>query len=274
MALTVGTGPFGRHPAGVFNFSYDAPAHVLYLEDSPRRVRVVVAGETVAESTHAKLLHETGLMPVYYLPLQDVRTYLLEDSPHTTHCPFKGDAAYWSIRVGDDVRENAVWSYPLPREGAPPLADLVAFQFDAVDEWWEEAERIGVHARDPYHRCDVVRSDRHVVVRVGDRVIADTKRPTMLFETGLPPRFYLPEDDVDMTLLEPTDTVTRCPYKGTTDRYYTIVAGDERVEDAVWAYDDPHSEVHGIEGLLAVYNEHVDLEVDGQPWARPVTKVS
>lgn len=274
MALTVGTGPFGRHPAGTFNFTYEAPEHVLYLEDSPRRIRVVVGGETIAESTRAKLLYETGLMPVYYLPEEDVRAELLEATEHTTRCPFKGDAAYWSIRVGDDVRENAVWSYPEPLPEAPPLASHLAFRWDAIDEWWEEAERIGVHPRDPYHRCDVVRSDRHVVVRVGGEVVAESHRPTVLFETGLPPRFYLPEDDIDLDALEHTDTETRCPYKGTTSRYYTVAAGGERLEDVAWAYDDPNPEVTGIAGLIAFYNEKVDLEVDGEPWERPGTTFS
>lgn len=274
MALMVGTGPFGRNPAGRFNFTYDGPAHALYLEDSPRRVRVVVAGEVVAESTRAKLLHETGLMPVYYVPEDDVRDEVLVATDHTTHCPFKGDASYWTIQVGDDVRENVVWSYPQPLEGAPQLAGLRAFQFDAVDEWWEEDERIGVHPRDPYHRCDVVRSDRHVVVRVGGEVVAESRRPTLLFETGLPSRFYLPEQDVRTETLTRTETVTHCPYKGTTDRYYTVEAGGERIEDAVWGYDTVNGEVDGIQGLLCFYNERVDLEVDGEPWDRPVTKFS
>lgn len=274
MALTVGAGPFGRNPAGTFNFEYDAPEHVLYFEASPRRVRVVVAGETVAESSRAKLLHETGLMPVYYLPEEDVRTELLEATDHTTRCPFKGDASYWSVRVGDDERENAVWSYPDPLPEAPPLTGYLAFQWDVVDEWWEEAERIGVHPRDPYHRCDVVRSDRHVVVRVGGQVVADSEHPAVLFETGLPPRFYLPEADVDLDRLERSDTETLCPYKGTTSRYYTVVAGDERLEDVAWAYDDPNAEVQGIAGLIAFYNEKVDLEVDGEAWDRPRTKFS
>lgn len=141
------------------------------------------------------------------------------------------------------------------------------FQWDAVDEWWEEAERIGVHPRDPYHRCDVARSDRHVVVRVGGEVIADSKTPTMLFETGLPPRFYLPQDDVRMELLERTETETSCPYKGTTSRYYSVEAGGERVDDAAWVYDETHAEVQGINGLIAFYNERVQLDVDGEPWA-------
>lgn len=274
MALTVGTGPFGRRPAGAFNFEYDAPDHVLYLEDSPRRVRVVVAGETVAESARTKLLHETGLMPVYYFPEADVRSEFLEPTDHTTHCPFKGDASYWTVRVGADERTNAVWSYPEPLPEAPDLDGYLAFAWDAVDEWWEEAERIGVHPRDPYHRCDVVRSDRHVVVRVDGTVVADSHRPTMLFETGLPPRFYLPEADVDFNVLERTETVTRCPYKGTTSRYYTAVVGDTRLDDIAWIYDDPHAEVEGIAGLIAFYNEKVDVEVDGQVWDRPRTKFS
>jgi uncharacterized protein (DUF427 family) len=272
MALTVGTGPFGRAPAGAFNFTYDAPAHVLYLEASPRRVRVVVAGETVAESTRAKLLHETGLPPVYYFPEADVRGELLQATDHTTHCPFKGEATYWTIRVGDDRRDDAVWSYPEPLPEAPPLAGYLAFRWEAIDEWWEEAERIGVHPRDPYHRCDAIRSERHVVVRIGGEVVADSRRPTVLFETGLPPRFYLPEGDIDLTRLERTGTATSCPYKGTTSRYYTVAAGGERLEDVAWAYDEPRDEVAGIAGLIAFYDEKVDLEVDGEVSDRPVTK--
>jgi uncharacterized protein (DUF427 family) len=171
--------------------------------------------------------------------------------------------------VGADRRDDAVWSYPDPLAGAPPLAGYLAFRWDAVDEWWEEAERIGVHARDPYHRCDPIRSDRHVVVRVGGEIVADSHRPTVLFETGLPPRFYLPEQDVDLARLTTTGTETSCPYKGTTSRYYTVDAADRRLEDVAWVYDDPRDEVAAIAGLIAFYDEKVDLEVDGEVWGRP-----
>jgi uncharacterized protein (DUF427 family) len=274
MALMVGTGPFGRDPAGTFNLAFERPGQVLYLEDTPRRIRVVVAGETVADSTSAKLLHETEHLPVYYLPERDVRTDLLEASERATNCPVKGDASYLTIRVGDEIRPDAVWSYPNPIPGAPPLAGLYAFQWDAVDEWWEEAERIEVHPRDPYHRCDVLRSDRHVVVRIDGEIVADSHQPVTLFETGLPTRFYLPEEDVRMELLERTSTQTRCPYKGTTSRYYTAEVAGRRVGDIAWVYDQPYDGVHGIEGRIAFYNEHVDLEVDGQPWTRPATRFS
>lgn len=263
MALTVGRGPFGRERAGTFNFAYDAPERVLYFEDTPRRTRVVVAGETIAESTRPKLLHETGLTPVYYLPEDDVDGDVLRRSDHRTHCPFKGDASYWHIEVDGDRRSNAVWSYPEPLSEAPPLQGYLAFEWDAVDEWWEEAERIGVHPRDPYHRCDVIASDRHVVVRVGEEVVADSRQPTILFETGLPPRFYLRQEDVRMDLLSVTGRETECPYKGTTSRYYTVEVEGERVEDAAWVYDEVHSEVDGIEGLIAFYDEKVELDVDG-----------
>lgn len=267
MALTAGTGPFSRRPTGQFNFTYDAPAHVLYFEPSPRRVRVRAAGETVADSTRASLLHETGLLPVYYLPEEDVRENLLVPTDHTTYCPFKGSASYWTIRVDDVERENAVWGYRDPLPGAPPLDGHRAFQWDAVDEWWEEAERIGVHPRDPYHRCDVVRSDRRVIVRAGGQVIADSARPAVLFETSLPPRFYLPEADVRMDLLQPSTTRTSCPYKGTTSRYYGVDAGGGPLDDIAWVYDEPHAEVLGIAGLVAFYSEKVEVEVDGRPLA-------
>lgn len=269
MALMAGTGPFGQEPGGVFNFEIDAPARQLYLDPSPRRIRVVVAGELVADSTEAFLLHETGLMPVYYLPRQDVRAELLEPSSTRTHCPYKGDARYWHVVVGDERREDLVWSYPDPLAGAPPLDGLLAFHFGAVDAWYEEAQRIGVHPRDPYHRCDVVASDRHVTVRVDDHVVAESDRALVLFETGLPPRYYLPADDVDRKLLVASDHRTSCPYKGTTSRYHSIRVGDRVVEDAIWVYDDPHDEVRPIAGRMAFYDEKVELEARIERWRPP-----
>jgi uncharacterized protein (DUF427 family) len=106
--------------------------HALYLEESPKRVRVVFGDETVADSRRAKLLHEAGLLPVYYFPQEDVRMELLEESDHTTHCPFKGDASYWSVRVGERIAENAVWAYPEPIDSCPPITGLVAFYWNKM----------------------------------------------------------------------------------------------------------------------------------------------
>ena len=134
MTLTIGTGPFGDQSAGTFNFDTGVlQRHTLYFEDSPRRVRVIFGGETIADTRRAKLMHETGHLPVYYFPRENVRMELLEESVHKTHCPYKGDASYWSVRVGDRVSENAVWGYPKPIDSAPPLAGYVAF-------YWREME--------------------------------------------------------------------------------------------------------------------------------------
>ena len=127
MALTLGSGPFGKHSNGKFNFDTSVlKPHTLYFEDSPKRVRAIFNGETVADSRRVKLMHETGHLPVYYFPEEDIREDLLERTNHTTHCPFKGDASYWSVKVGDTVAENAAWDYPEPIDSAPPFAGLIA----------------------------------------------------------------------------------------------------------------------------------------------------
>ncbi len=269
MSLTMGTGPFGTHPAGVFNF--DMPTkHVLYFEDSPRRVRVVFNGEVVADSRHPKLLHETRHLPVYYFPERDVRMDLLIPDDHRTHCPVKGDARYWSVVVGDRRAERAVWSYPESIEGAPPLAGYLAFYWDRMDQWFEEDEEVFVHPRDPYHGIDVIRSSRHVRVSLNGQLLAESLRPRLLFETGLPPRYYLPEEDVDRDLLVASASQSRCPYKGMAS-YWSVKAGDELVSDLVWSYPRPNPGVGDIAGLLCFYNERVDLTVFGELQPRPRT---
>ena len=196
MAMTVGSGPFGQTPGGVFNFEIPRNSGVIYFEDFPRRMRALFAGETVVDSRHAKLLHEQGHLPILYFPESEVRMDLLERTDHSTRCPFKGEASYWSVRVGDRVAENAVWSYPDPIEDAPPIAGYFALYWRQMDEWLEEDEPAIVHVRDPYHRVDVLDSSRHVRVTVNGEVVADTNRPRVIYETGLPPRWYFPPEDV------------------------------------------------------------------------------
>ena len=271
MALTLGTGPFGEKSAGAFNFEVTAPKeHVLYLEDSPRRVRAVFGGETVADSTRVKLLHETGHLPIYYFPQGDVRMDLLEPSDRSTHCPFKGDASYWSVKVGDRVAENATWGYPEPLESCPLNAGSLAFYWGAMDAWFEEDEEVFVHPRDPYHRVDVLESSRHVRISVNGEVVAETRRPKVLFETALPPRYYIPPEDVRTDLLVPTETETGCPYKGFAS-YWAVEAGGERVEDLVWGYPRPIPGAEKIRDHLCFFDERVDVEVDGETQERPRT---
>jgi uncharacterized protein (DUF427 family) len=274
MALTLGTGPFGEQSTGEFNFEVTAPQnHPLYLEDSPRRVRAVFGEETVVDSSRAKLLHEKNHLPVYYFPEEDVRRDLLERTDHTTHCPFKGDAAYWSVRVGDRVAENAVWGYPEPLDSAPHISGLVAFYWGKMDHWYEEDEEIFIHPRDPYHRVDVLDSSRRVKVSVNGEVVAETERPKVLFETGLPPRYYIPPEDVHREFLVPSEKTTGCPYKGTAS-YYSVEAGGERLDDVVWYYPDPIPTTEKVKDHLSFYNEKVDIELDGEPQERPVTPFS
>ena len=274
MTLTIGTGPFGDQGEKAFNFEVEAPRdHVLFFEDSPRRVRVMLGGETVADSRRVKLMHETRHLPVYYFPEEDVRMDLLETTDHTTTCPFKGEASYWSVRIGENVAENAVWSYPDPIESAPPIAGYLAFYWRKMDHWYEEDEEVFVHPRDPYHRVDMLESSRHVKVSVNGEVVAETNRPIVLFETGLPPRYYIPPEDVREDVLLPSDRNTQCPYKGIAS-YHSVEAGGETVENLVWHYPEPIAAAEKIRGNLSFFNEKVDLEVDGEAQERPQTQWS
>jgi uncharacterized protein (DUF427 family) len=274
MTLTIGTGPFGDQGEKTFNFEVEAPSdHVLFFEDSPRRVRVVLGGETVADSRRVKLMHETRHLPVYYFPEDDVRMDLLEATDHTTTCPFKGEASHWSVRVGENVAENAVWSYPDPIESAPPIEGYLAFYWRKMDRWYEEDEEVFVHPRDPYHRVDVLESSRHVKVSVNGEVVAETDRPVVLFETGLPPRYYIPPEDVRKDVLVASDKHTQCPYKGIAS-YHSVEVGGETEENVIWHYPEPIAAAEKIRGNLSFFNEKVDLEVDGEPQERPQTQWS
>jgi len=209
MSLTIGTGPFGPNSAGEFNREMPSPKGLLYLDAFPRRMRAIFAGQTVVDSRHAKLLHEHGHLAVLYFPGDEVRTDLLEPTDHSTRCPWKGDAAYWSVRVDDRVAENAVWGYPEPVEGAQPLAGYLAVYWNEMDEWLEEDEPARVHVRDPYHRVDILDSSRHVRVSLNGELLAETEHARVLYETGLPPRWYMPADDVRTDLLVDSDTRAR-----------------------------------------------------------------
>ncbi len=157
------------------------------------------------------------------------------------------------------------WYYPEPLAGAEWLRDLVAFYFDRMDHWYEEDEEIYVHPRDPYHRVDVVASGRRVRVSLDGSVLAESARALALFETGLPARWYIPREDV-VAVLEPSDTITHCPYKGAAG-YYSVAG----VKDLVWYYEQPIAEVGRIAGLVCFFNEKVDLELDGELDERPET---
>jgi len=241
------------------------------IEPNHRRLRVLVDGVVVADTIESVYLFETGHLPVYYLPKSDIRFDLLEHTDRSTHCPYKGDAEYWTIVVGDRRIDDAVWSYPSPLADAPDLSAYAAFYWNKVDNWFEEDEEVFVHPRDPYKRIDALRSSRHIEVRVNGETVADTTSPTLLFETGLPTRYYIPKIDVRMDLLHPSTQTTQCPYKGIANYYSVAVPGSGVAENIAWFYRTPVPQVPTIENMVCFFNEHVDIVVDGQLQDRPQT---
>jgi uncharacterized protein (DUF427 family) len=241
------------------------------LEPTARRIRAVVGDETVIDTIDGYVLFERDHLPTYYVPRRALRDDLVVDSDHHSFCPRKGTASYYHLRIGDRLIENAVWYYPEPLEHLPELAGLVALYWNKVDQWLEEDEEVFKHARDPYHRVDVLRSSRHVQIVVNGEIVADTTRPTLLFETTLPTRFYIPSGDVRTDLLQPTDTTSVCPYKGTAT-YWSLTVGDRTVADAAWTYVHPIAECPRVENLICFFDERVDdVIVDGVKQERPTT---
>jgi uncharacterized protein (DUF427 family) len=248
------------------------PGHWVHVSESPRHVRVIFNGQTVADSKHAKLVREADVLPIYYFPEGDVRTDLLTASRHKTTCPFKGEASYWSIDQGRKQADNAAWSYQDPLPAAAAIGNHFAFEWNKMDKWLEEDEQIFVHARDPYKRVDVLASSRHIRIVIDGQVVAESKRPKLLFETNHPVRYYISQEDVRMDLLVPSATKSRCPYKGPAD-YWSVKLGDRQFDDMVWGYMEPIAECPKIKGLLCFFHERgADIDVDGEAVPRPKTK--
>ena len=247
---------------------------LLRFEPSPRWVRIRFGGQVIADSKRMRLLHETGYIPVYYFPNQDVRLEYLIQTEHHEHSPLIGDAAFWTVKVGEKYADNAAWTFPQPLPNAAPLKNYIAFDWDKMDAWFEEDEEVYVHARDPYKRIDALRSSRHVKVVIAGETVAESYRPLLLFETGLPTRYYIPKFDLRMDLLVPSDTQTRCPYKGVA-HYYSLKNGNNMVTDIAWYYPFPVPECPRIENLVCFYNERVEaLYVGGELQPKPQTKWS
>ena len=145
------------------------------------------------------------------------------------------------------------------------------FEWDAMEAWFEEDEQVYTHPRDPYTRVDILASSRRVRVLLDGLVLADSTSPRLLFETGLPTRYYLPRTHVRMDLLERSPTVTHCPYKGRAETW-SVRVGETLHEDLAWSYPAPLPESQKVAGLIAFYDEKLDIEVDGVLQERPRTK--
>ena len=219
MSLTSGTGPFGPHATGRLNF--EPPERVVYVEPWPHRVRAFAGEEAVVDSERTVLVYESGRLPRYAFPAEDVRV-----------------AAEPETEVDGYVR--VPWG--------------------AADRWLEEDEELIVHPHDPYHRIEVLRSSRLIRIRVNGELVAESSRPRILFETALPPRYYLPQEDVRMDALAPFDIRTGCAYKGRAT-YWDAVTSAGRVPAVAWSYPEPLREGEPIRDLLCFFQERQEIEV-------------
>lgn len=245
----------------------DQSARNIEIIRSPKWVRVSFGGEFIAGSKNVILLRQKGRSPVYYFPQEDVRLEFLEETGRTAKFPILGKASLLTVRVGNRAAENAAWLIIEPSAGAEELEGYIAFKWSQMDGWFEENEEVFVHPRDPYIRIDVIQSSRNVRVELNGEIIAETDRPVLLFETGLPARYYIPEEDIRMDLLEPSDTHTACPYKGVAS-YSSAKVGERRIKDIAWYYPSPFSEAGKIQNLVSFYPEKVDaIYVDGEKQA-------
>jgi len=239
------------------------------VERSDKRVRAMLGGEFVADTTTPLLVWEVPYYPTYYFPESDVRIDLLVETGETVRSPSRGIATQYVVKAG--AREGVAYGYAEPK--VPELTGHIAFLWRSLDHWFEEDEEVFVHARDPYTRIDIVASSRQVRVVVDGVQVAESTNAHFLFETGLPVRYYLPKTDVDMSALTPTEQATACPYKGTA-RYWDVTVNGHTHDNLVWGYDSPLPESQKIAGMVAFYNEKVDIYVDDELQQRPRTKFS
>jgi uncharacterized protein (DUF427 family) len=247
------------------------PVPVNHTEPVPRRVRAFLAGHTIVDTTDARYVWEWPGFPQFYVPLADVQPDVLVDEAATEETP-RGDVKQFGLRVGDVQRPGA--AKVLSAAKVDGLDDTVRFEWSALDAWFEEDEQVFVHPRNPYTRVDALRSTRTVRVESKGVVFAESSSPVLVFETGLPTRYYVNRTDVDFRHLVPSDTVTACPYKGTTTGYWSARIGDRVHPDIAWSYDFPTRELLPIAGLVAFYNEKLDIFLDGTQLERPRTHFS
>lgn len=241
----------------------------IRVEPARKRVRAMLGGEMIVDSSSPLLVWEVPYYPTYYFPEADVKMDALIENGETAKSPSRGAATVYQVKAGN--REGRAYGYPDPKIG--DLKGHIAFKWASMDHWFEEDEEVYTHARDPYTRIDILPSSRRVRVEVDGVTVADSTNAAFLFETSLPTRYYLPKTDVRFDLLTPTDLATACPYKGTA-RYWSVEIEGNVHPNLVWGYDTPLPESQKIGGMVAFYNEKVDIYVDEVLEERPKTKFS
>ena len=259
MGLAWQQGPLGAASVGHFLTPQPMPERILYAEPLRRRMRVKFGEEYIADSEDVVLLHEPGRYPVAYFPKSDVRAGVLSAEDRVTPHRDLGETRWFTVGIDGREAKHAAWEFDSLPEYAAVLDGRVAFAWRAMDAFYEEDERIVGHAADFYHRIDIRSTSRHLVVRDGDRVIADTHRPVVLYESGFAPRWYVPRDDVDESALDLVEGQTFCPYKGLAS-YYTIGTRTR----AVWSYTEAWPEVAQVSNMLSFEPDKIDVYLDGR----------
>ena len=257
----------------------------LRHEPIDKRIRATLGGATVIDTSRALLVWEPRrVVPTYAVPLEDLDAEVVAGNAGDTGegmgvdaiaMPQLGDRPVLDPSIPFSVRTTEGEPLVVRRDGAsaeafraadPDLAGYLIVDFDGFDEWYEEDERNVGHPRDPFHRIDIVHGSRHVVVTLGSEVVADSRAPYLLFEPPIPPRYYLPREDVRMELLTPSDKRTFCAYKGEAS-----YLSHEDEADVAWYYPAPLREAAEVTDRIAFFNELVDISVDGDRLERPVT---
>jgi uncharacterized protein (DUF427 family) len=259
MGLAWQQGPLATGAIGTFLVPEPLPERLLYAEPLRRRMRVMFAGTWIAQSDDVVLLHEPARYPVAYFPKADVTTDVLYPSDRTTDHRELGPTAWHVVRLGENEKQRGAWEHTNLPAFAEILADRVAFAWHAMDGFYEEEERIVGHAADAYHRIDIRQTARHLLVRAGELLIAETRRPLVLYESGFAPRWYVPREDVNEGSLTAVRRQTFCPYKGLCS-YYDI-GGTSR---AAWSYREPYREVDRIAHLISFEPDKLTVTIDGE----------
>lgn len=238
------------------------------FQQGEKRVRAFSSGELVVDSRSPLLVWEHQHFPGYFFASSDLKV-TLRPNGRGPRSKALGVSEAFDVLVGGRVVPRAARRYPEAK--VEELRDAYALTWSAFDTWMEEDEVVYTHPRSPFVRVDALASSRHVTVLLNDAIVAESRRPVVLYETGVVPRYYLPQVDVRMDWLIPTVTTSHCPYKGTAT-YWNLVVNGAELLDIAWSYRTPLPESNRIAGLVAFWPEKsVDLEVnvDGQRIGMP-----
>lgn len=257
MGLSWQQGPLSEHSVGHFLTAEPLPERLLYAEPLRRLMRVRYGGTWIADSEDVVLLHEPGRYPVAFFPHASVADGVLTETGHVTRHRELGETTWFTATAGGATADRAAWEYRNLPDYAKILQGRVAFAWRAMDSFYEEDERILGHAADSYHRIDIRGTSRHLTVKANGQVIADTRAPLALYESGFAPRWYVPPADVATDKLTPAKGQTFCPYKGVCS--YWDADGAQR---AVWSYQDPYTEVARVKGYLSFEPDRVEVYLD------------